>query len=103
MTVCEPATTGTVVPTGELDLRRALTGLDGLLVMSMAMMQRHDVDGVIDALARGVESATGCTLVHVTFQRHQEWTTLPPGEPTRPAEPIPPTGEGVFVQDHGDS
>lgn len=79
MTVCEPATTGTDVPTGELDLRRALTGLDGLLVMSMALMQRHDVDEVINVLKREVESVTGCQLVHVTFQRHREWITLPPG------------------------
>lgn len=103
MTVCEPATTGTVVPSGELDLRRALTGLDGLLVMSMAMMQRHDVDEVINVLKREVESVTGCQLVHVIFQRHREWITLPPGEPTKPAEPSPSTGERVFVQDNGDS
>ena len=103
MTVCEPATTGAVVSTGELDLRRALTGLDGLLVMSMAMMQRHDVDEVINVLKREVESVTGCQLVHVTFQRDWEWITLPPGEPTKPAEPSPSTGERVFVQDNGDS
>ncbi|WP_067434613.1 PucR family transcriptional regulator [Nocardioides jensenii] len=103
MSVLEPASTRTVADIDGLDLEHALTGLHELLVMSLTMLQRHDVDGVIDVLARGVESATGCTLVHVNFQRHQEWTTLPPGEPTRPAEPIPPTGERVFVQDHGDS
>ena len=37
-----------------LDLERALTGLHELLVMSLTMLQRHDVDGVIDVLARGV-------------------------------------------------
>jgi hypothetical protein len=103
MTVPEPASTGTVAKTGELDLRRALTGLHELLVMSMAMLQRHDVDEVINVLAHAVESVTGCQLVHVTFQRHREWITLPAGEPTRPAEPSPTTGERVFVQDHGDS
>ncbi|NNG34129.1 PucR family transcriptional regulator [Nakamurella aerolata] len=103
MTVSEPASTRTVADIDGLDLERALTGLHELLVMSVTMLQRHDVDGVIDVLARGVESVTGCTLVHVSFQRHQEWTTLPPGEPARPAEPSPPTGERVFVQDHGDS
>lgn len=103
MTVPEPASTGTVAKTGELDLRRVLTGLHELLVMSMAMLQRHDVDEVINVLAHAVESVTGCQLVHVTFQRHREWITLPAGEPTRPAEPSPTTGERVFVQDHGDS
>ncbi len=103
MTVPEPASTGTVAKTGELDLRRALTGLHELLVLSMAMLQRHDVDEVINVLAHAVESVTGCQLVHVTFQRHREWITLPAGEPTRPAEPSPTTGERVFVQDHGDS
>ncbi|NYG60523.1 hypothetical protein BJ980_003446 [Nocardioides daedukensis] len=62
-----------------------------------------NVDEVINVLKREVESVTGCQLVHVTFQRDREWITLPPGEPTKPAEPSPSTGERVFVQDNGDS
>lgn len=103
MTVSEPASTVTVAKTGELDLRRALASLDELLVMSMAMLQRHDVDEVVNVLALAVESVTGCQLVHVTFLRNREWITLPTGELTRPAKLSPPTGERVFVQDHGDS
>lgn len=89
MTVSEPASTGTVAKTGELDLRRALASLDELLVMSMAMLQRHDVDEVVNVLALAVESVTGCQLVHVTFLRNREWITLPTGELTRPAKLSP--------------
>ncbi|QNF95822.1 MEDS domain-containing protein [Janibacter sp. YB324] len=56
-----------------------------LLVMSMLMLDRHDVDEVIEVLAHAVESVTGCQLVHVTFQRHQKWTTWPPGTRRRRA------------------
>ena len=90
MTFSEPPSTETAATDNELDLRRALTGLHELLVMSMLMLDRHDVDEVIEVLATAVESVTGCQLVHVTFQRHHEWTTWPPGHPTtsslRPGE-----------------
>lgn len=87
------------VPNSEPDLRRALTGLQELVVMSMLMLDRHDVDEVIDVLAHAVESVTRCQLVHVTFQRHREWTSWPPGEPTKWS--LRPGGR-AFLEDHGD-
>ena len=78
MTLSEPPSTETAATDNELDLRRALTGLHELLVMSTLMLDRHDVDEVIEVLAHAVESVTGCQLVHDTFQRHHEWTTWPP-------------------------
>ena len=72
MTLSEPPSTETAATDNELDLRRALTGLHELLVMSMLKLDRHDVDEVINVLKREVESVTGCQLVHVTFQRDRE-------------------------------
>ena len=85
MTLSEAPSTETAATDNELDLRRALTGLHELLVMSTLMLDRHDVDEVIEVLAHAVESVTGCQLVHDTFQRHHEWTTWPPGTRRRRA------------------
>ena len=99
MTLSEPPSTETAATDNELDLRRALTGLHELLVMSTLMLDRHDVDEVIEVLAHAVESVTGCQLVHDTFQRHHEWTTWPPGHPTTSS--LRP-GERAFIENHGD-
>lgn len=100
MTVSEPASTETAAENDELDVRRALTGLHELLVMSMLMLDRHDVDEVLDVLAHEVESVTRCQLVYVTFERRQKWTTWPPGHPTNSS--LRP-GERAFIETHGDS
>lgn len=99
MTLPEPPATEAAVANDDLDLRRALTGLHELLVLSMLMLDRHDVDEVIEVLAPAVESVTRCQLVHVTFQRHEEWTTWPPGHPSKSS--LPPS-DRAFVEDHGD-
>ena len=99
MTLSEPPSPETAATDNELDLRRAPTGLHGLLVVSMLILDRHDVDEVIEVLAHAVESVTGCQLVHVTFQRHQKWTTWPPGHPTTSS--LRP-GERAFIENHGD-
>lgn len=67
--------------------------------MSMLKLDRHDVDEVIEVLTHAVESVTGCQLVHVTFRRHQKWTTWPPGHPTTSS--LRP-GERAFIENHGD-
>ena len=100
MTVSEPASTETAAENDELDVRRALTGLLKLLVMSMLMLGRHDVDEVLDVLAHEVESVTRSQLVYVTFERRQKWTTSPPGHPTNSS--LRP-GERAFIENHGDS
>jgi hypothetical protein len=84
----------------EPNLRRALTGLQELLVMSMLMLDRHDVDEVIDVLVHSVEAVTRCQLVRVTFQRDQEWISWPPGQPAKST--LRPGGR-AFVEDQGDS
>lgn len=99
MTLSEPPSPDTAGTHAELDLRRALTGLHELLVMSMLMLDRHDVDEVLDVLAHAVESVTRCQLVHVTFRRHQEWTSWPPGKPTKSR--LRP-GQQTYLEDHGD-
>lgn len=93
MTLSEPPSPETAATDNELDLRRAPTGLHGLLVVSMLILDRHDVDEVIEVLAHAVESVTGCQLVHVTFQRHQKWTTLAPRAP----DDVEPAARGTRV------
>lgn len=100
MTLSEHRSTESAVANGELDLRRALTGLQELLVMSMLMLDRHDVDEVIKVLANSVESVTRCQLVHVTFQRHREWISWPPRQCAKPS--LRPAAR-PFVEGEGDS
>ncbi|WP_297622626.1 hypothetical protein [Nocardioides sp.] len=78
MTLSEHPSRESAVTNSEPDLRRALTGVQELLVMSMLMLDRHDVDEVIDVLAHAVEAVTRCQLVRVTFRRDQEWVSRPP-------------------------
>ncbi|MDX6298439.1 MAG: hypothetical protein QOI51_2296, partial [Nocardioidaceae bacterium] len=68
--------------------------------MSMLMLDRHDVDEVIDVLVHSVEAVTRCQLVRVTFQRDQEWISWPPGQPAKSS--LRPGGR-AFVEDQGDS
>ncbi|MET0859604.1 MAG: helix-turn-helix domain-containing protein [Microbacterium sp.] len=84
----------------EPHLRRALTGLHELVVMSMLMLDRHDVDEVIDVLAHAVGAVTRCELVRVTFQRDQEWVSWPPGQPAMSSLR---RAARAFVEDQGDS
>jgi hypothetical protein len=99
MTLCGARSTESAVPNGELDPRRALTGLQELLVMSVRMFDRHDVDGVVEVLASSVESVTRCRLVRITFQCHREWTCWPPH---RGVEPTPRSGTRPVVDVDGD-
>ncbi len=79
MAFSEPAASDITDTNGEPDLRRALTGLQELLVMSMLMLDRHDVDEVIGVLTHAVEAVTRCQLVRVTFHRDQGWSSWPAG------------------------
>lgn len=75
----------------ERDLRRTLNGIQELLALSLSMLDRHDVEEVLQVLAGSVESVTGCALVLVRFRLHDNWATWPttaggssPPEPKSP-------------------
>jgi hypothetical protein len=99
MTFSGPSSTERAASNAEPALRGALTGLQELLVMSMLMLDRHDVDEVIDVLAHAVEAVTRCQLVSVTFHRDQGWISWPPGQPATSS--LRPGGR-ASVEDHGD-
>jgi hypothetical protein len=61
----------------DLDLRRALTGLQELLVLSMVMFDHHDVEQVLTVLAGSVRSVTRCDLVQVRLHRQDGWVSWP--------------------------
>ncbi|WP_322921743.1 PucR family transcriptional regulator [Nocardioides renjunii] len=67
--------------------------------MSLLRLDSHDVDEVLDVLGQAVESVTGCQLVQATFQRHEQWTTWPPGQATKPSLG---SGDRTLVEDLGD-
>lgn len=100
MSLSEPSSREASVTSSEPDLRRALTGLQELLVMSMLMLDRHDVDEVIDVLAHAVESVTRCQLVRVTFLRNRNWTSWPARQREKPS--LRP-GARPLVEGEGDS
>jgi hypothetical protein len=83
-----------------LDLGRALHGVQELLDLAMLMLDRHDVDGILHLLARSVRSVTRCDLVQVRLFRAGVWTSWPvPGSAPPDVAPTVRT----HVERHGDS
>src|SRR4029453_4444340 len=73
----------------ELDVRRTLTGLQELMVLSMLMFARHQVEGVMRVFASSVRAVTGCELVEVRRRRGNTWISWPgPGSVVPEAEPV---------------
>jgi hypothetical protein len=82
------------------DLRRTSNGLRELLDLSLLILDRDEVEEVLQVLDSSVESVTGCSLGLVRFRRHDGWTTWP----TTAAESSPqdPSLSPSLVRD-GDS
>lgn len=66
-----------------------MTGLQELMVLSMLMFDRHQVEGVMRVFASSVRAVTGCELVEVRRRRGNTWISWPgPGSALPEPEPV---------------
>lgn len=66
-----------------------MTGLQELMVLSMLMFDRNQVEGVLRVFASSVRAVTGCELVEVRRRRGNTWISWPgPGSALPEPEPV---------------